>query len=117
MKNYLENIENLKIHLLIITIFFVLTSIMTFPVIVNFDTEFAGIGGDTWAYVWSFWSLRDSIENNVSPFSSDAMFYPNGISFTQLTPFNSWIALLLIPIFGDIINWNILWFSCLYGIE
>ncbi|MGI0087176.1 MAG: hypothetical protein ACREBI_04375 [Nitrosotalea sp.] len=103
--------NSVKLHLLVIGIFIFLTSILTLPVIFQFTTNFAGIGGDTWAYIWSFWWFEKALSYGSSPFTSQYMFYPIGINFTQLTPFNAWIAFLLLPLFNQIITWNILWFS------
>lgn len=100
-----------KLHLLVICIFIVLTGILTMPVIFQFTTSFAGIGGDTWAYIWSFWWFEKAFSDGSDPFSSQCIFYPNGIDFTQLTPFNEWTAFLLHPLFNQIVTWNILWFS------
>jgi len=110
MKNYLEYIEDLKIHLLIITIFFVLTSIMTFPVIINFDTEFAGIGVDTWQYIWTFWWDEKAKELELDSLQTNFIFYPNEIAVIPISPFIHSIALILLQSFNYVLTWNIIWF-------
>ncbi len=70
----------LFVHLSVILIFFILTAILTFPVIANFGTEFAGSGPDIWNNVWKWWWTKYAFENNLDWLKSDYIFYPHGVN-------------------------------------
>ena len=101
----------LKTHLLIILFFIILTIIMTFPVIVTFDENFAGRGGDTWAYIWNFWLTITSLEQEQDIFKTGHVFYPDEISVFPLSPLNNFFAFILLQFFNYVVTWNIIWFS------
>lgn len=107
--------HTLKSHFIIILIFFAITCIVTFPVIVKFNTAFAGIGdhpggGDIWHNVWNFWWLDHALKNDLDPWKTNYIFYPNYVTILQHQPFAIYIGFLLIQFLSYIQAWNTLWF-------
>lgn len=66
--------------------FTVLTVIFTYPAALNLTTHFIGDGGDALQNVWNFWWFKRSIfELGTSPFYTDLLHYPYGISLLLQT--------------------------------
>jgi len=103
--------QTIKTHLLVILLFIFLTSVMTYPVIVTFDESFAGVGGDTWAYLWNFWLTITLLEQEQDIFKTSLIFYPDEINVFPLSPLNNFFAFVLLQFFNYEVTWNIIWFA------
>jgi len=91
-------------------IFFVLTSILTFPAIANFGSEFAGTGPDIWNNVWKWWWTKYAFENNLDWLKTDYIFYPTGVNIGKESLFTMLFSYVFQ--FLDYVQiWNVLWFG------
>lgn len=111
----------LKSHVIVILIFFAITCIITFPVIIKFNTEFAGIGdhpggGDIWHSVWNFWWFNYALKNDLDPLKTNYIFYPNTVTILQHHPFAFYISTVLVQFLDYVQTWNVLWlFGFVFG--
>lgn len=82
---------------------------MTYPLIFNINSSFPA-AGDTYAFVWNLWHTKQTIFQGTSPFFSNYIFYPNGVSlaFHDLTMFNSLLSIPLQLIFNLTTVYNLL---------
>ena len=105
----------LQFHLLLITTYFFLSLLLTYPTITHVTTHLPGDGGDDPAIAWNLWWIKYSFLNEPqNPLSTDFMFYPIGINlaFYTLTTLNGLTALPLLLNFGVVTASNIhMWFS------
>ncbi|MGQ0376229.1 MAG: hypothetical protein ACT4OW_01830 [Nitrososphaerota archaeon] len=100
----------LFVHLGVILIFFILTAILTLPVIVNFGTEFAGTGPDIWNNVWKWWWTKYAFDNNLDWLKTDYIFYPTGVNVGKESLFTMLFSYVFQ--FLDYVQiWNVLWFG------
>jgi len=103
--------KNRRYHFLVLLIYFILTIIMTYPLILNFTTSIPGDGYDSWSFLWSLWWTKKSLmDPRLDLYYTDYQFYPNGASlaFHNLTLFNSLISVPLQIFFGLIISFNVI---------
>jgi len=104
------NTQNVKEHALVIFCFCVLTLILTFPLIFNMDKTMARDPKDTIVFMWNMWWMKTAITEGHSLFYTPYLFHPEGVDLTfhTLTPLNSFIGMLLVPLFGFIPTYNLL---------
>lgn len=100
----------LGVWLTIILLHLSLTSLMTWPAIIQFDSGvFGGPRGDKWVYIWNFWWFKYSLtELHQLPFFTGMQYYPTGTSLA-LHDMNYLWSLLSIPLqsylsLGTILN-------------
>ena len=113
--NYGNHLITKKIfleHLSVILIFSVLTVIFTFPVILDFASEAAGVDCyDKCHMMWRIWWANYSFENSLDFHHSNYIFYPYGADIGgNLAYFTTFIGLLLIQFLDYVVAWNIIWF-------
>ncbi len=90
--------------------YFLLTLVLTYPLVLNFATHVAGDGGDDPALAWNLWWVPFSIFNlGASPIYTDYMFFPIGLNlgFYTLTYLNAFLAIPFQFAFGVIPAANI----------
>ena len=90
--------------------YFLLTLVLTYPLVLNFTTHVAGDGGDDPALAWNLWWVPFSIFNlGASPIYTDYMFFPIGLNlgFYTLTYLNAFLAVPFQFAFGMIPAANI----------
>ncbi len=105
-------------QILAISIFFLLTIIITFPLIANFANESAGDGCyDKCHMMWRWWWAEFSVENGLDPNYTNYIFYPNGTQLTgNLAQFTTAFAYILLQIFDYTVTWNLIWIlSFIFG--
>jgi len=56
---------------------------MTWPVAVQLETHIPGGADDLWVHQWTFWWVKQSIMQGHSPFYTDLLFYPGGVSLAH----------------------------------
>ena len=88
---------------------------MTYPVIANFSTEFAGwgdftIGRDVTHSLWKIWWYDYSIQNNLDVSHTNFIFYPGGVDVLLHNSFAIFLGLALKQLFNYVQTWNILFF-------
>ena len=86
--------------------------IFTFPVILDFTTESAGLACyDKCHMMWRFWWTDFSFQNGLDFQHSNYMFYPDGADIGgNLAYFTTFIGFLLVQFLDYTITWNIIWF-------
>jgi len=99
-------------HVSVIFIFSVLTVIFTFPVILDFTTEAAGLDCyDKCHMMWRFWWTDFSFQNDLDFQHSNYIFYPEGADVGgNLAYFTTSIGFLLTQLVNYATAWNIIWF-------
>ena len=99
-------------HFSVILIFSILTVIFTFPVILDFTTEAAGVDCyDKCHMMWRFWWTDFSFQNDLDFQHSNYIFYPEGVDISgNLAHFTTFIGFLLIQLVDYTVTWNIIWF-------
>tara|TARA_Y100000996_G_scaffold75056_1_gene50543 strand:+ start:135 stop:2012 length:1878 start_codon:yes stop_codon:yes gene_type:complete len=107
LKNKLDSHKDIFfIHSLVIFIFFILTIILTFPVIFDFNSELAGEGcHDKCHMMWRIWWADYSIENNLDFLNTDYIFYPDGTSIGgNLALFTTGLGLMIFKLTNNLIS-------------
>lgn len=91
----------LKKHSFVLAFYFVITLVMTYPLILNFSDHVPG--SETWAFdeytfVWNFWWFKHAVfDLGVTPLHTNFVFYPIGSALVLYT-FTLLNAILAIPI-------------------
>lgn len=91
--------------------YFISFSVLTYPVIFQFNAQIYGDGGDGFQNLWNLWWFNKSIlELHQNPFWTGYLFYPNGAHLWAhtLQPFNGVVALVLTRFFSMIVSYNII---------
>lgn len=92
-------------------VFLFLAIILTYPAILNINTHLIGDGGDTIEYFSYLYLFQEQINNNVTPFSWTTIYrYPVGFDFEAGSDARLFVTIggLLLPIFGDVLTYNLL---------
>ncbi len=101
-------------HVIILTLYTIITLVMTYPLVLNFATAIPGLEGDAASFVWAMgWMKTALVDLHVNPFHTDYIFYPLG-GATQLLWATSLIALASIPfqfIFGLVATHNLFYLA------
>ena len=99
-------------HLSIVFIFSVLTVIFTFPIILDFASDAAGLDCyDKCHMMWRFWWADFSFENGLDFQHSNYIFYPDGAGISgNLAYFTTFLGFLLVQFLNYAAAWNIIWF-------
>jgi len=90
--------------------YFLLTLVLTYPLILHFTTHVAGDGSDDPALAWNLWWTPYALLNlGSSPIYTDYMFFPIGLNlgFYTLTYLNAFLAIPFQFAFGIIPAANI----------
>jgi len=85
-------------HILLLLVYLLLVTLLTWPTVVQLTTHLPGDGGDDPAIAWNWWWVKYALLNQgQNPFLTDFMFYPIGINlaFYTLTVLNAVTALPL----------------------
>ena len=99
-------------HISVVFIFSILTVILTFPIILYFGDEAAGIECyDKCHMMWRFWWADFSFQNSLDFHHSNYMFYPGGTDIGgNLAYFTTFIGFLLVQFLDYTTAWNVIWF-------
>lgn len=77
----------LRRDLAILAIYFLLSLLLTYPLVAHFDTFGPGHGVDDPAQTWSLWWFKyATFDLSTSPLNTDYLFYPLGINLVAYTP-------------------------------
>jgi len=79
-----------RAELLRLAFFFLAAVVLAWPLPVTLD-EPSGLRGDYFNNLWNAWWVRDSLVNGHSPYHTDFLYFPEGISLARhtLSPLNS----------------------------
>jgi hypothetical protein len=94
---------------LVITSYFALTVLFTFPLILNFNTALPGqLLEDRDQNLWNLWWVKETVLNWRNPFRTDYIYYPGGVSlyFHTLNPLNGLISIPVQLLFGVVVSYN-----------
>jgi hypothetical protein len=102
---------NLKLRrdLLVLLFFTVLTLLMTWPLITQIGSVYAGSNEDLWTFQWDNWWTRYALQHGYSLLFTPVQFYPIGVSLAahSLSFTNSLLWIPLATLFGDIAAYNL----------
>ncbi|MFQ6015398.1 MAG: hypothetical protein ACE5NP_08150, partial [Anaerolineae bacterium] len=90
-------------HLSVLTLYLLLSLLLTYPLLFNFATHVPGDGGDDPALAWNLWWVKHtSLNLKANPLYCDYMFYPIGLNlaFYTLTLLNGALSIPLQALFG-----------------
>ncbi len=68
---------------LILLAYGLLAVMMTWPVAAQLGTHLPGGGDDLWSHQWTFWWVKQSITQGRSPFYTNLLFHPLGVSLAS----------------------------------
>ncbi len=91
-------------HLLMITAYFVIAVIITYPLIANLTNSFAGfVYGDAYEMAHHVWWFKYALQNGEPLFTQTLLGYPNGIDGVTLWAnplqfFPAWIFAFVMPL-------------------
>jgi hypothetical protein len=80
----------------VLVAYLALTLVMTYPTITHFLSAIPGDSFDGWQNFWNLWWVRQAVlVEHRSPFFTDMLYYPTGVSllFHTLNPFNGFTFL------------------------
>jgi len=101
-------------HLLVLIVYTVLRVILTYPLVLRFDTHVPGDGIDDPALAWNLWWVKFAlVDRQMNPFDCRWMFHPIGINlaFYTLTILNGLLSIPLQVVFGLVPASNLLLLS------
>jgi len=83
-------------ELAILGIFALAAVVLTYPVVFTLD-QATGLRGDYFNNIWNAWWLRTSIAEGRSPWWTEYLYYPEGISLKRhtLSPYNAGLGAFL----------------------
>lgn len=97
MNDALRKLRANRLNLGVFALFVLLTIGMTWPVAARLSTHLPGQGGDLWVHWWNFWWLKGSLLQGQTPFYTDYIFHPHGVSMIYhnfaWAHFFSWLPL------------------------
>jgi hypothetical protein len=85
-------------HGLILLSYFLLTIVMTWPLVTQLTTAIPGDSFDGWQNYWNLWWVKTAlVDRQQTPFVTDLLYYPTGVGlyFHTLNPFNGLLTLPL----------------------
>lgn len=90
------NVSTYRRALFVLLAYFLLTLVLTYPLILHFTTQVAGDGSDDPALAWNLWWVRYALlDKGTNPIYTDYLFYPIGLNlgFYTLTYLNAFLSL------------------------
>src|SRR5512147_2264756 len=101
--------STLRRHALILLFYTLLALIMTWPLITQLGTHFAGNNEDLWTFQWDNWWTRYALQHGYDILFTPVQFYPVGVSLAahSLSFYNSLLWIPLAALVGDIAAYNI----------
>ena len=89
---------------------------MTWPLVLDLTGSLPHGSGDVWQNLWNFWWWKKALwDLQVSPYATDFLFFPHGVSlaFHTHSPFNQLAALPVNLLFGPVAAYNLATLSSL----
>ncbi len=77
---FLRSIYRQREVILVLLAYGLLTVMMTWPAAARLGTHLPGVGDDLWTHQWTFWRVKQSLLEGHSPFYTDLLFHPLGMS-------------------------------------
>ncbi len=110
-------------HVIVLAAYALLTVLMTWPLLLHFNSAIPGDGFDGWQNYWNLWWTKIALIDQVrNPLITDLLYYPTGVGlyFHTLNPFNGLLALPvqltagLIPAYNTVVFFS--WIMGGYGV-
>lgn len=101
--------KQVRYTLIVISSYFLLTVVMTWPTARHLTGAIPGDGFDGWQNYWNLWWVKEALLNlGTNPFFTDYLYPPTGVSllFHTLNIFNGWWTLPLQLNFGLAVAYN-----------
>ncbi len=101
--------HSLRRHALILLFYTLLALMMTWPLITQLGTHFAGNNEDLWTFQWDNWWTRYALQHGYNILFTPMQFYPVGVSLAahSLSFYNSLLWIPLAALVGDIAAYNL----------
>jgi hypothetical protein len=98
----------LRRDLLALLFFTVLTLLLTWPLIAQIGSVYAGNNEDLWTFQWDNWWTRYALQHGYDTLFTPVQFYPVGVSLAahSLSFYNSLLWIPLAALVGDIAAYN-----------
>jgi hypothetical protein len=92
----------------VLLFFSILTLLMTWPLITQIGSAYAGNNEDLWTFQWDNWWTRYALQHGYNLLFTPVQFYPVGVSLAahSLSFTNSLLWIPLAALFGDIAAYN-----------
>ena len=99
----------LRRDLLVLLFFTALAVLMTWPLITQIGSVYAGNNEDLWTFQWDNWWIRYALQHGYNLLFTPVQFYPIGVSLAahSLSFYNSLLWIPLAALFGDIAAYNL----------
>ena len=109
----LTTVRQRRRSLSVLLIYILLGVAMTWPLAARLKTHLPGSGDDVWTHQWTFWWVKQSIMDRSSPFYTDLLFHPHGVSlaYHNIAWLNIAAWLPLQAIVGSIAAYNLLFIA------
>ena len=95
-----------------------LTLVLTYPAVAHLGDRMIGDGGDGLQFAWNLWWMKRAlVDLHTTPFVTDAIFHPQGVSLWlhTLTPLNGVLSLPLQAILPLSVVYNLLILASFVG--
>ncbi len=105
-----DRFSKLSEYFIVFCLYSFIAILFSYPLITRLNTHIPGVGGDAYQFYWGIWWIHHSIfEMGESPYYTDLLFYPYGVSLTfhTLSIFNGMAAAPLVAGGGTTIAFNI----------
>jgi len=96
-------------HVLVVASYALLTAVMTWPLVLHFDSAVLGPPGDNLEYVWKMWWFKHALlERRVSPLYDPDIFYPFGypLALSETTVVHTVMGAPLTALWGETVAYN-----------
>lgn len=103
------NLPRINKSLLLFALYLVLALVLTYPLALYFNTHIPGHDTDGPAQTWSLWWTRYALMDlGTVPFTTNALFYPQGLNLVAYTPafLNGILSIPLQFVFGVVAAQN-----------
>ncbi len=92
----------------VLALYFVLTLVMTFPLVLYWRVSLPAGAGDLWQNYWNLWWWKECLTEGLNPLHSPILFFPAGVDlvFHTHSPFNQIIAMPVNLAFGEAAAYN-----------
>jgi hypothetical protein len=109
----LRNVYRRRRCLSVLLIYVLLAVAMTWPLAARLKTHLPGAGDDLWTHQWTFWWVKQSIIDRASPFYTNLLFHPHGVSlaYHNIAWLNIAAWLPLQAIVGSIAAYNLIFIA------
>ena len=97
-------------HLLACGIYLAGYCLFVLPVLARFTTHIYSGAIDGPQFLWNYWWVRHAVTSLESPWYTDFLFHPDGISLVAgtLAPLNGLLSLPLTALFGQVAAYNLI---------